>query len=269
MIQQSFRLLSSNLLLALLLNAVACGTSPPASPTPTAAAAVTTAPTPAAPTPTAPAAATTASTPAPTPLALATATVAPTANPQPTSTEFNFDKDAVGALPQGAVTFSGVWAVRAEGDAPSPPNALCQTGTATFPALSLTSVAYADVVVVTRFKPIAGREDQAAGIIFRIQDKDNYYILRANALENNANIYKYVAGRRSILKEGTAKVASGKWQELRMEVMGNRIRGLLDGQLVVEASDDTYQTGGVGLWTKADSVTCFDEVKITAKPPQR
>jgi uncharacterized cupredoxin-like copper-binding protein len=195
----------------------------------------------------------------------------PTAVPAATTTQsvaldFSFDKDAVGALPSGAVAFSGTWAVRAEADAPSAPNALCQTGTATFPALSLTEQKFADVSVSVRFKPISGNTDRAAGIIFRIQDKDNYYIMRANALEDNVNFYKYVNGQRIDIKDGSGKVASGKWQELRVEVAGNRMRGFLEGQPVVETTDDTYQTGGVGLWTKADSLTCFDNVRIEASP---
>ncbi len=178
---------------------------------------------------------------------------------------WNFDTDPVGGLPQGANVFSGNWAVRAEADTPTPPNALCQAGTAEFPALSLSDTVYSDVIVSTSFKPISGSTDQAAGIIFRIQDKDNYYILRANALENNVNIYRYADGRRSTIKEGSANVVSGRWQELRVEATGNRIRGFLNGQLVVEATDDTYKAGKVGLWTKSDSVTCFDGV--TASSP--
>jgi hypothetical protein len=116
----------------------------------------------------------------------------------------------------------------------------------------------------TRFKPISGRVDQAAGLIFRVQDRDNYYILRANALENNVNFYIWRGGRRSNLRDGNVQVPSGRWQELRLEVQANRFRGFLDGQLVVEATDDTFRSGGVGLWTKADSVTCFDDV--TAEP---
>src|SRR5207245_4239050 len=93
--------------------------------------------------------------------------------------------DLVGSLPSGAHAYSGQWAVRAESDAPSPPNALCQTGSAEFPAVSLDTKAYTDLTLITRFKPISGRQDQAGGLIFRAQDKDNYYILRANALESS------------------------------------------------------------------------------------
>src|SRR5215216_6296582 len=173
---------------------------------------------------------------------------------------WGFDSEPTDAFAMVGTVFSGTWAVRAEGDAPSPPNALCQTGQATFPALSLGDAVFRDVTLTARFKPISGREDQAAGLLFRIQDQDNYYILRANALENNVNFYKYAGGRRSSLKESKAQVQSGQWQELRVEAIGSRLRGFLDGQQVVEVSDDTYRAGQVGLWTKADSVTCFDDV---------
>jgi hypothetical protein len=119
---------------------------------------------------------------------------------------------------------------------------------------------YTDVVLAVRFKPISGRTDQAAGLIFRVQGKDKYSILRANALEGNVNFYKDAGGQRSSIKEGSGKVESGRWQALRAEVTGNRLRGFLNNQLVVEAIDDTYKAGQVGLWTKADSVTCFDDL---------
>jgi hypothetical protein len=194
----------------------------------------------------------------------------PAAAPSPSPSlaapgRWSFDSDPVGGLPSGAQAFTGQWAVRAENDAPSQPNALCQTGTAEFPALQLDSGPYADLTLTTRFKPISGREDQAAGLIFRIQDKDNYYILRANALENNVNFYIYRGGRRSSLRGATAPVASGSWHELRVEVLGNQFRGFLNGRQVADSTDDSYQTGGIGLWTKADSVTCFDDVQLTAR----
>lgn len=173
---------------------------------------------------------------------------------------WSFDGDPAGAPPPGMTAFSGGWAVRAEPGAPSAPNALCQTGTAEFPALVLGDAAYADVVLTARVKPIGGQEDRAAGLIARVQDRDNYYILRANALENNVNLYKYVRGKRDVIKEGRATVPAGQWQELRLEVAGNRLRGSLNGRVVVEATDGTFAAGTVGLWTKADSQTCFDDV---------
>jgi hypothetical protein len=181
------------------------------------------------------------------------------------SAQWSFDKEKAGTLPAGAHTFSGTWSIRAEGDAPTGPNALCQTASARYPAMVLSDKIYTDVTVSTRFKPVSGSEDRAAGIIFRVQDQDNFYILRANALEDNVNIYKYVNGSRHAIEEGSAKVVSGQWQELRVEVKGNDIRGYLNGKLVVEAHDGTFTAGKIGLWTKADSVTCFDDVKAAAK----
>jgi len=179
--------------------------------------------------------------------------------------QWNFDTGPTGGVPAGAAVDSGTWQVKKEADAPSQPHALCQTGAAQYPAIALSDKVFGDLVATTRFKPVSGSEDRAAGIIFRIQDKDNYYILRANALEDNVNLYRYTGGSRHVIKEGSARVASGKWHELRVEVKGDLMRGFLDGVLVVEARDAAFKTGQVGLWTKADSVTCFDNVSVTAR----
>jgi len=180
--------------------------------------------------------------------------------------EWTFDKDAAGKSPTGSEVFGGAWEVRPEADAPSKPNALCQTATGEdFPAILLGNTVYTDLTATVRFKPVSGKDDQAAGIIFRVQDKDNYYILRANALEDNLILFRYGSGRRTTLKEGSAKVPSGEWQELKLEVEGNRFRGFLNDHLVVEATDDAYSAGRIGLWTKADSITLFDDLRVSAK----
>jgi hypothetical protein len=179
--------------------------------------------------------------------------------------EWTFDKDAAGKPPTGVEVFGGTWKVKAEPDAPSAPNVLCQSATAEFPALRFGEKVYTDLTATVRFKPVSGKDDQTAGIIFRVQDAQNYYILRANSLEDNVILFRFASGSRSSIKSGSAKVPSGQWQELKVEVEGNRFRGFLNGQLVVEATDDAYKAGGVGLWTKADSVTYFDEFRVTAK----
>ena len=89
--------------------------------------------------------------------------------------------------------------------------------------------------------------------------------MRAKALENNLNIYKFVRGRRIVIKGTKAKVSSNKWQQLGVEVTGSRIRGSLNGQPSVEATNDTFRGGKIGLWTMADSVTCFDNVRVTTR----
>lgn len=174
-----------------------------------------------------------------------------------------FDGDT--SLPATATIFDGTWAVRAEDGTGSAPNALCQTGTATFPAVALSGENYRDGVFAVRFKAISGKEDQAAGIIFRVVDRDNYYILRTNALEGNVNFYRYRNGQRAAVKEANATVTAGQWHELRVEVAGQSMTSYLDGTRLAEASDSTFGSGRVGLWTKADSQTCFDDLTITAR----
>jgi len=177
-------------------------------------------------------------------------------------TTWNFDRDTTGSIPAGATVFSGSWAVRAEPGAPSAPNAICQTASAEFPALRLTSEAHRDMRVTAQVKPISGREDQAAGVLLRVRDAKNYYVVRANALEGNVIIFTYVDGRRSEVKSGSATVTAGSWQELRGEIVGTTIRGFVNGRLVVEATDTSFREGGAGLWTKSDSFTCFDDVTV-------
>ncbi len=173
---------------------------------------------------------------------------------------WTFDEEPAGGPPRGSEVFAGDWEVRPEPGAPTGPNALCQTGEAEFPALALGDAVYTGTILSASFKPISGREDQAAGLVFRVEDEGNYYILRANALEDNVDVYKYSGGERSELASEPAEVESGEWQELRVEAVGGEIRGFLDDELVVEAKDDEFPAGKVGLWTKADSKTCFDRV---------
>ncbi|MDQ2911936.1 MAG: hypothetical protein M3T56_01620 [Chloroflexota bacterium] len=193
-----------------------------------------------------------------------TASTPLTSSEQFPATTWNFDHDTPGSIPTGAGIFSGQWTVRAEPGALSAPNALCQTASTEFPALQLTAEGHRDMRVTAQVKPISGREDQAAGVLLRVQDAKNYYIVRANALEGSVVIFKYVNGSRSELKSGSAAVTAGAWQELRGEVSGTTIRGFVGARLVVEATDATFKQGGAGLWTKADSVTCFDDVTLAA-----
>ena len=111
-----------------------------------------------------------------------------------------------------------------------------------------------------KFKPVSGKEDQAGGLIWRCQDADNYYLARANALEDNITIYHTINGIRRAFKTADRKVAPNQWHTLRVEFCGNRFTVTLDGEQVIEAEDDTIKgSGAVGVWTKADSVTLFDD----------
>ena len=177
----------------------------------------------------------------------------------------NFDDAKAGTVPAGwmeGVTGKGkpVWAVRRDETAPSKPNVLAQNGAGTFPFCVLKDVSIADGFVGTKFKPISGKEDQAGGLIWRFKDKDNYYISRANALEDNVTIYHTIKGSRQAFKNVDIKVASGVWHTLRVEFKGSHFTVLFDGKRVLEADDTKIQgPGAVGLWTKADSVTYFDD----------
>ena len=107
---------------------------------------------------------------------------------------------------------------------------------------------------------------RAGGLVFRLRDPNKYYIVRANALENNYRLYHVVSGRRSQFAGANFKVTSGEWHELRIEAVGNKIACYYDGSKKIEATDDTFKDAGkVGLWTKADSVTYFDDLKVTAR----
>ena len=177
----------------------------------------------------------------------------------------NFDTVTVGQLPDGwlaGVTGKGTfkWAVEKDDSAPSKPNVLKQSGEGTFPWCVKKDVSLADGHVEVKFKPIAGKEDQAGGLIWRWQDGDNYYIARANALEDNVTIYHTVKGNRVSFKNTETKVTSGEWHTLRVDFKGKQFTVSFDGKKVIEAEDDTFsKPGAVGVWTKADSVTLFDD----------
>jgi hypothetical protein len=113
---------------------------------------------------------------------------------------------------------------------------------------------------------MAGKEDQAGGVIWRCKDKDNYYIARANALEDNVTIYHTIDGRRVAFKSINTTVKSVEWHTLRVDFIGNKFAVTFDGKKVIEASDDSFADAGkVGVWTKADSVTLFDDFSYGAK----
>jgi hypothetical protein len=200
-----------------------------------------------------------------------------------TAREFDFDSDSAGTVPKGfseALTGDGVpakWQVVAASGAPSGNHFVAQISEdstrARYPLLVLDDFSVKDVDVSVKFKPVSGRVDQAAGIVWRLKDKDNYFIVRANALENNVVAYKTVAGvRSSIGIKGDpesygekVKVPSGRWSTLRIRMVGNLAEVFLNDEKVLEVENDTFtEAGKVGLWTKADSVTHFDDLTVTS-----
>ena len=182
----------------------------------------------------------------------------------------NFDTAAVGAVPAGwkcGVTGRGSprWQVEADATAPSKPNVLKQGGSGTFPWCVKNGVAIADGFVEVKFKSIAGREDQAGGVVWRWKDGDNYYVARANAMEDNVSLYYTENGSRRTIKYVDAPVPRNAWHTLRVEFSGKKIKVALNGKTYIEV-DDTHVAGAgaVGVWTKADSVTAFDDFSYGA-----
>lgn len=177
----------------------------------------------------------------------------------------NFDQDTPGAAPAGwiaGVTGKGVarWTVEADPTAPSPPQVLKQSGKGDFPWCVRKATSVSDGFVEVKFKPLSGREDQAGGVVWRWKDGDNYYVARANALEDNVSLYYTQGGRRTTLKYVDAPVARNQWHVLRVEFQGAKIRVILDGKSYISIDDSHIAgAGAVGVWTKADSVTLFDD----------
>ena len=176
-----------------------------------------------------------------------------------------FDTDVPGTLPSGweqGVTGRGDprWAVGQDASAPSRPNVLQQSGSGTFPWCVLRNSSLENGFVEVKFKPLAGKEDQAGGVVWRWKDGNNYYVARANALENNVSLYYTASGRRNTLKYVDAPVPRNVWHTLRVEFDGPQIRVALDGKTYIELKDTHIGgAGAVGVWTKADSVTSFDD----------
>jgi len=191
-----------------------------------------------------------------------------------------FADDPVGATPKGwtaTMTGSGKprWTVEEDGTASSSSKVVKQSGRATYPLLLRDGTSLKDGFVEVRFKAISGSEDRAGGIVWRARDANNYYVVRANALEDNVVLYKTVGGKRTSLDIVGVKggygvklpVPPGQWHKLRVEFAGDRFKVLFNGQAVFEVEDRTLSDPGkIGLWTKADSVTVFDGVSYGAQP---
>jgi hypothetical protein len=179
----------------------------------------------------------------------------------------------VGSAPKGwLLTKTGkgdpMWTVEQDQTAPSKGNVLKQSGKATFPLAMKERTNLKDGFVEVKFKPITGSEDRAGGIVWRAKDADNYYVVRANALEDNVVLYKTIQSVRTSLdivgRRGgygvKASVPAGQWHSLRVEFKGSRFKVTYNGAALFEVEDTSITDAGmVGLWTKADSVTAFDQ----------
>jgi hypothetical protein len=193
----------------------------------------------------------------------------------------DFSDSSVGQPPKGfefgltaKAGAPGKWIVQSEGDNKYLAQVDPDNTRSRFPVAVISDVNAADVEVSVRFKPVSGRVDQAAGLVWRFQNEDNYYIVRANALENNVVLYKVEKGKRADLPvkgEGRtygkkAQVPSGQWSTLRVVAAGPLFEVHFNGSKLYEVEDGTFsQAGKVGVWTKADSVTQFDDLTVVTK----
>ena len=245
------------------------GTPPPAQVSPASTSALTTS---AAPAPSSAEPATPASAPA----TSASAPAAAAAAPAPASPGvWNFDSDRPEAPPAG-FSFGrtgqgkeGRWTVIAAPDAPSKPNVLVQTDADPtdyrFPVAVADNTSFQDVKLSVSCKPISGKVDQGCGLVWRYKDANNYYLTRANALEDNVRLYHVKDGRRVQFASWNGKVASKQWHKLRVEAKGDRFEVYFDDKKVLDAKDATFtEAGKVGVWTKADSVIQFDDLAASA-----
>ncbi len=189
------------------------------------------------------------------------------------ATQLDFERETPGQAPTGfrfdktGVGDPGEWKLQEAQDAPSGKRVLAQTSRddtdSRFPLCIFEPVSAKEVLVSVRFKAISGEVDQAGGVVLRLKDKDNYYVARANVLEDNVRLYKVVDGKRKQFAGVSCEVAPGAWHTLGLEARGPHFRVLFDGALLFDAEDSTFDVAGkAGLWTKADSVTWFDDLEV-------
>jgi hypothetical protein len=172
--------------------------------------------------------------------------------------KFDFETKGI----EGWTTVDGQWVVEEMAGAPSGKRVLVQRATKNeFNVIVAPPGPYGDVDVSMRFKPISGRVDASGGIVFRFND-GKYYVVRANALENNFRLYYYDRGRRRLASASVQAPALGQWHMVRIVAVGDHIQAWLDGKLDLDHRDSRFKAGRVGLWTKADSVTAFDDLTI-------
>jgi len=197
---------------------------------------------------------------------------------------WSYDKDATGKVPKGwsirqtrPTEAMAVWQVIADPSAPGKGNVLALTKTENYNGTYNLAIAdgssFKDLDLTVKVKAVKGEEDQGGGPIWRCQDENNYYICRFNPLETNFRVYFVKNSKRKQLQSYNIETKPGKWYTIRVTMVGDHITCYLDGKKMLDVKDDTFKEAGtVGLWTKADAVTSFDDLtvmKAEAKKPKK
>ena len=183
-------------------------------------------------------------------------------------TTINFENDADGKVPKGFTqTSTGKpqtlnWKIVNDNGNKAAAQ-LAKNAGDYYNLLVLDEPGYQNFLMTVRIKAVAGNEDQGGGLVWRYIDKNNYYIARCNPLENNFRLYRVVNGNRKQLKSVDCNIKSGGWFTMTIEMNGNKISCSLNGNKIIETTDNTYtKAGRVGFWTKADAQSYFDDLTI-------
>jgi len=180
---------------------------------------------------------------------------------------FNFDADKQGGIPEEFTAVLGEWKILADQDAPSRPGVLAQLAKnsgSTFNLILVSGTSHKNVDISVKMKAVAGIEDQGGGLVWRASDSNNYYVARYNPLEDNYRVYKVEKGHRIQLQNADIKHSDG-WHTLRVKMEGDHILCYYDGGKYLDVKDSTFQAAGnIGLWTKADAQSHFDDLTMAA-----
>lgn len=176
------------------------------------------------------------------------------------SRTWNFESDAPGAIATGFVAESGQWeVVRDDGNRVLAQKA--RNPDKTFNLALIRDTSYQDVELSVRVRAVAGETDRGGGLVWRARDAKNYYVARYNPLEDNLRVYKVEDGKRTQLDHADAP-GDSQWHTIRITMKDREILGYMDGKKLLVAEDSTFpQAGMIGLWSKADAVSYFDDLK--------
>jgi hypothetical protein len=175
---------------------------------------------------------------------------------------FNFENANTNKLPADWTAVTSTWTIVKDGTS----NSMKQAGKSKGEQFNIciqNKLYYQNLNMDVRIKPLEGKEDQGGGLVWRYHDAKNYYITRANPLENNFKVYKVVKGIRKEIKSAKVKIKPGDWYTLKVVMVGYTMDCYLNGQKLLSASDTTFPNAGqIGFWSKADAVTLFDDLEI-------